>query len=121
MDSRLSERHSDVPQVDPWRMLFEMNALARPLLATAVALPGPTRPVTGALMGVARLADRLGLNQVAFKSTSVAYTMEYLRGARAEAGSWREVARRISRYRQVSASGGFKPQQDARKDSSGEP
>jgi len=121
MDSRLSERHADVPQVDPWRMLFEMNALARPLLATAVALPGPTRPVTDALMGVARLADRLGLNQVAFKSTSVAYTMEYLRGARAEAGSWREVARRISRYRQASASGGFKPQQGAGKDSSGEP
>ncbi len=113
MDSRLSERHSDVPQVDPWRMLFEMNALARPLLATAVVLPGPTRPVTSALMGVARLADKLGLDQVAFKSTSVAYTMEYLRGARAEAGSWREVARRISRYRQVSAQWRSRPAQDA--------
>ncbi len=119
MDSRLSERHSDVPQVDPWRMLFEMNALARPLLATAVALPGPTKPVTQALMGAARLADRLGLEQVAYKSTSVAYTMEYLRGARAEAGSWREVARRIARYRQASTRGGEKPSQGAEKDSSG--
>jgi hypothetical protein len=70
-------------------------------------------------MGAARLADRLGLKQVAFKSTSVAYTMEYLRGARAEAGSWREVARRIARYRQASARDGVKPQQDAGKDSSG--
>lgn len=121
MDSRLSERHWDVPQVDPWRMLFEMNALARPLLATAVMLPGPTKPVTGALMGAARLADRLGLERVAFKSTSVAYTMEYLRGARAEAGSWREVARRLKRYWQSSARGGEDPRQGARKDSSGEP
>jgi hypothetical protein len=119
MDSRLSERHSDVPQVDPWRMLFEMNALARPLLATAVALPGPTKPVTQALMGAARLADRLGLERVAYKSTSVAYTMEYLRGARAEAGSWREVARRIARYRQASSRGGAKPPRGAEKDSSG--
>lgn len=121
MDSRLADRHSDVPQVDPWRMLFEMNALARPLLATAVALPGPTKPVTSALMGAAKLADKLGLEQVAFKSTSVAYTMEYLRGARAEAGSWREVARRIARYRQASSGGGAEPQRDAEKDSSGEP
>ncbi len=118
MDSRLSERHADVPAVDPWRMLFEMNLLARPLLATAVMLPGPTKPVTDALMGAARLADRLGLERVAFKSTSVAYTMEYLRGARAEAGSWREVARRIARYRQSSARGG--PGQGAPADSSGE-
>ncbi|WP_225412671.1 exopolysaccharide biosynthesis glycosyltransferase EpsD [Stigmatella hybrida] len=120
MDSRLSERHSDVPQVDPWRMLFEMNALARPLLATAVVLPGPTRPVTGALMGAAKLADRLGLAQVAYKSTSVAYTMEYLRGARAEAGSWREVARRISRYRRAAAGGEAQPSPGpGRKDTSG--
>lgn len=121
MDSRLSERHSDVPQVDPWRMLFEMNALARPLLATAVMLPGPTRPVTDALMGAARVADRLGLAQVAFKSTSVAYTMEYLRGARTEAGSWREVARRIARYRQASARAGAESPAPSRKDTNGEP
>lgn len=122
MDSRLSERHADVPQVDPWRMLFEMNVLARPLLAMAVALPGPTRPVTDALMGAARLADRLGLEQVTYKSTSVVYTMEYLRGARAEAGSWREVARRIARYRRTSAQGGARsPPGATRKDASGEP
>jgi GT2 family glycosyltransferase len=115
MDSQLSHRHADVPQVDPWRMLFEMSAVARPLLATAVVLPGPTRPVTQALMGAARVADKLGLEQVAFKSTSVVYTMEYLRGARAEAGSWREVARRIARYRQVSAQAGAGSQGPARK------
>ena len=109
MDARLSARHADVPQVDPWRMLFEMHALARPLLATAVMLPGPTRPITDALLGVARLADRLGLAKIAFKSTSVAYTMEYLRGARAEAGSWREVAGRIRRYRQASRRVGAAP------------
>ncbi len=116
MDSQLAARHADVPQVDPWRMLFEMSPVARPLLATAVVLPGPTRPVTQALMGAARVADRLGLEQVAFKSTSVVYTMEYLRGARAEAGSWREVVRRIARYRQVSAQAAAEQRPPERKD-----
>ena len=116
MDSQLAARHADVPQVDPWRMLFEMSVVARPLLATAVVLPGPTRPVTQALMSAAKVADRLGLEQVAYKSTSVVYTMEYLRGARAEAGSWREVARRIARYRQVSAQSGAGGKQPERKD-----
>jgi len=53
---------------------------------------------------------------VAYKSTSVVYTMEYLRGARAEAGSWREVARRIARYRQVSAQSAAGGKQPERKD-----
>jgi GT2 family glycosyltransferase len=119
-DSALVKRHPEVLAVNPWRMFFEMNLLAQPLLASAVALPGPTRAVTDALMGVAKLADRMGLERVAFKSTSVAYTMEYLRGARADAGSWREVGRRILQYREVSAHQGGGGHQDARKGSSGE-
>ncbi len=97
-DTRLSDKHPDVPQVDPWRYLFEMNPLARPLLAAAALAPEATRPVTEAVMGAARLADKAGLRKAAFAGTSVAYAMEYLRGARAEAGSLPRAAARVARF-----------------------
>jgi len=97
-DSRVADKHPDVPQVDPWRMLYQMNPLARPLLFSAVLAPEATRPVTQALMSAAQLADRFRGQRAAFMATSVAYTMEYLRGARTEAGSLREAARRAVRH-----------------------
>lgn len=97
-DSHVASKHPDVPQVDPWRFLFEMNPLARPLLAAAVLAPEATRPVTEAVMGAARLADKAGLKKAAFAGTSVTYAMEYLRGARTEAGSLGKAARHVARY-----------------------
>ena len=97
-DSRVAAKHADVPQVDPWRFLFEMNPLARPLLAAAVVAPEATRPVTQAVMAVAKLADKAGLQKAAFMGTSVTYAMEYLRGARTEAGSLPKAARHVARY-----------------------
>ena len=97
-DSRVADKHPDVPQVDPWRFLFEMNPLARPLLAAAVVAPEASRPLTEAVMGAARRADAAGYAQLAFMGTSVTYAMEYLRGARAEAGSLGQAARHVARF-----------------------
>ncbi len=97
-DMHVASKHPDVPQVDPWRYLFEMNPLARPLLAAAVVAPEASRPVTQAVMGVARLADKAGLSKVAFMGTSVTYAMEYLRGARTEAGSLPKAAKHVARF-----------------------
>jgi serine acetyltransferase/GT2 family glycosyltransferase len=97
-DSQVASKHPDVPAVDPWRMLFQMNPLARPLLFGAMLAPEATRPVTEAVMWAARQADGLKLEKAAFAGTSVAYTMEYLRGARAEAGSLGKAALRVGRH-----------------------
>ena len=97
-DSRVAGKHPDVPQVDPWRFLFEMNPLARPLLAAAVLAPEASRPVTEAVMGAARRADAAGYTKLAFMGTSVTYAMEYLRGARAEAGSLSQALKHVGRY-----------------------
>ncbi|MGZ3458984.1 MAG: exopolysaccharide biosynthesis glycosyltransferase EpsD, partial [Archangium sp.] len=97
-DTRLADKHPDVPQVDPWRFVFEMNPLARPLIAAAVLAPEATRPLTQAVMEAAKRADQAGLTKAAFAGTSVAYVMEYLRGARAEAGSLSGAAARVARF-----------------------
>jgi GT2 family glycosyltransferase len=97
-DTKVAAKHPDVPQVNPWRLLFEMNPLARPFLASAVALPRATRPLTSAMMVAAEGLARLGLERVAYASVSVAYTMEYLRGAREEAGGWSGALKAATRY-----------------------
>ncbi|WP_239576259.1 exopolysaccharide biosynthesis glycosyltransferase EpsD [Archangium primigenium] len=97
-DSRVADKHPDVPQVDPWRFLFEMNPLARPLLAAAVIAPEASRPLTEAVMAAARRADAAGQTKLAFMGTSVTYAMEYLRGARAEAGSLGRALGHVGRY-----------------------
>jgi glycosyltransferase involved in cell wall biosynthesis len=97
-DTHVSLKHPDVAQVNPWRLLFDANMLARPLLASAVVAPQATRVVTHAVMNAAKAADKLGLQKAAFAGTSVAYGMEYLRGARAEAGGLTGIAKGLVRY-----------------------
>lgn len=99
-DTQVARKHPDVRGVNPWRLLFETNPLARPLLAATVVAPQATRLLTGAVMSAAKAADKLGLEKAAFAGTSVVYGMEYLRGARNEAGGWTGIAREVARYLQ---------------------
>jgi GT2 family glycosyltransferase len=85
-DRRISRKHPDAPEASPWRIYFQMNPLARPLLLTAVYLP-----VLGWLMGRAALAaavtlDAFGAQRLALAGTALVYALEYYRGVRAEAG-----------------------------------
>lgn len=97
-DTQVARKHPDVRGLNPWRLLFETNPLARPLLAATVVAPEATRALTNTVMNVAKTADKLGLEKAAFAGTSVAYGMEYLRGARNEAGGWPGIAREVARY-----------------------
>ncbi len=109
--SRVARKHPDAPQVNPWRFLFEMSPLARPLLASAVALPSATERLTSAVLAASRRVDALGLEKAAFAGMSVAFGMDYLRGAREEAGSWSGMAREVWRYA-VAPRGGDDVKQD---------
>jgi glycosyltransferase involved in cell wall biosynthesis len=97
-DTQVARKHPDVRGVNPWRLFFETNPLARPLFAATVVAPGATKVLTQAVMQAAKTADKLGLEKAAFAGTSVAYGMEYLRGARNEAGGWTGIAREVRRY-----------------------
>ncbi len=91
-DSRIRTRHPTTLQADPWRLLFKLRAPVRPLLAAVVLAPNATRPVSRALLAATHLVDALGLARVAYAGSAVAYSMEYFRGVRDEAGSlWASV------------------------------
>jgi GT2 family glycosyltransferase len=86
-DSRIRSRHPTQVNADPWRYFFKVRAPARPLLAAAAVAPGATRGFSKLLLRLTHLADQVGLSKAAFAGSAVAYSMEYFRGVRDEAGS----------------------------------
>ena len=102
-DAQVAGKHPDVPDVNPWRVLFEMNPVARPLLASSVLFPEGSRKLTEAVVGASRWADGLGLEKAAYAGTSVAYAMEYLRGALTQAGSRKGVLGGLTQYLKAAA------------------
>ena len=97
-DSRIGAKHPARASADPWRYLFKISAPARPLLAAAALAPGASRPISRAVLSVGHLVDRLGLARAAYASSAVAYSMEYFRGVRAEAGSVTATVDALARH-----------------------
>jgi glycosyltransferase involved in cell wall biosynthesis len=97
-DSRIRTRHPAQVNADPWRFFFKIRAAARPLLAAAALAPDASRPVSRAVLGLGHLVDRLGLPRAAYASSAVAYSMEYFRGVRAEAGSLSSTVDALARH-----------------------
>ncbi len=97
-DTRISRKHSGASHANPWRFLFEMNPLARPMIASALLAPRATRPISSAAMALARAVDAIGLEKAAFAGSTVVYSMEYFRGIREESGSTIEMLSDLGRY-----------------------
>ena len=97
-DTRISRKHPDVGDANPWRFLFTMNPLARPLLAGAFLAPRASQPLSWLALALTRAADAAGLEKAALAGSSVVYAMQYHRGLRAEAGGLKGAARDIRRY-----------------------
>ncbi|MFH1808774.1 MAG: glycosyltransferase [Pseudomonadota bacterium] len=86
-DARIAAMHQDVESADPWRYLFLVNHVSRPLLLGVVALPVAAKPLARGLMVVAGRLDRLGLQRPALAGTTLAYGVEYFHGLREASGS----------------------------------
>ncbi len=97
-ESRISHKHPDMTNANPWRYLFQMNVLARPAVGAAYVFPSVAEKMISATLVAAEKADEIGLEHLAFRATSIAYTMEYYRGVRAEAKSMLNGLQDLARY-----------------------
>ncbi len=97
-DSRIAKKHAALAYVDPWRFLFDVNPLSRPLLVLAVVAPTLGGYVSKAAMKTSEALDARGLEGPAIRGTTLVYGLEYFLGVRSEAGSLRESARGLARY-----------------------
>ncbi len=97
-DARIAARHDEVESADPWRYLFLVNPLSRPLLLGVVALPRAAPGVSRGLMRVAERLDRMGLERPALAGTTLAYGVEYFHGLREASGTLGGAMTGLRRY-----------------------
>jgi GT2 family glycosyltransferase len=105
-ESRISHKHPEMLNANPWRYFFQINALARPAIGAAFVFPKLADVMAQATLAAAEQADELGMETVAFRVTSMAYTMEYYRGVRTEAGSMVNALKDLARFIKQRASAG---------------
>jgi len=94
-DLRIARKHRDASWTHPWRYLFLVHPLSRSLLLTVPLFPALGRAAGRAVMGVAMLVDRLGLERLAISGTTLAYGLLYFSGVRTECGSLRGALREL--------------------------
>jgi GT2 family glycosyltransferase len=86
-DLRIARKHADVATASPWRFLFRVSPISRPLLLASVVIPFVARPLARLGIRIALAVDRLGAERLALAGATFVYGLEYFRGVRAEAGS----------------------------------
>jgi len=87
VDWRISKMHPDATHASPWRWLREMNPMIHPFIQIALRAPEAAKKVASAVLGLAHALDAARLGAVALKAITVAYTVDYFRGVRAEIGA----------------------------------
>lgn len=97
-DLRISRKHPDVAAASPWRFLFEVSPISRPLLLASVLAPSVTQPLARLAARVALAVDRPGWERLALAGATFVYGLEYFRGVRAEAGSRAAAIADMRRY-----------------------
>lgn len=102
-DSTIADKHALIEYVDPWRFLFDVNPVSRPLLLLATASPSTGALLARAAMTVSGALDRAGASSLAISGTTLVYGLEYFIGMREHAGSLRGSLRRLRRYLQKRA------------------
>ncbi len=95
---KIGKKHHDVTHANALRYLFEMNPLARPLVASTLLAPEATKPLSDVALSLTRKLWALGIGRVAHPLTSVVYTMEFMRGVRSQTGSLQQTAQAIVQH-----------------------
>lgn len=86
-DARIAAKCPTDRWTDPWRYLFEVNPVSRPLLLCAVVAPTLGDALAHAAMGVANGLHRARLDRLAVAGATLAFGLEYFRGVRDGVGS----------------------------------
>lgn len=97
-DSRMAEKHPDLPGADPWRFLFLVNPMSRPMLLASALAPGIGRALARVAMAIARVFAAVGLERVALAGATLVYGLLYFVGVGEHAGSRHGVLRGLARH-----------------------
>jgi serine acetyltransferase/GT2 family glycosyltransferase len=97
-DSRIADKHPELIGVDPWRYLFLVHPISRPLLLASALAPGFMRAVVQCALWTSRGLAWLGLERAALAGVTLVYGLLYFRGVREHAGTRRNALRGLARH-----------------------
>jgi serine acetyltransferase len=79
-DAMVSDKHSTRPSANPWRFLFLVNPVSRPLLLASAMAPRAMKPVAWLAARLSQLVAALGAERLAMAGMTLTYGMQYFRG-----------------------------------------
>jgi serine O-acetyltransferase len=88
-DLIIARKHPDRPGVHPWRFWSLIPSFGRPLALATLLAPRLGEALATTVFNVARALDALGASRAAVSLTGLTYCLDYFRGLRREAGSFR--------------------------------
>ena len=83
-DARIGRKYPRDAYNDPWHYVLLIHPLSRSLVLTTVLAPEASAKIARLAFRTADHIAKLGLEAVAVKGATVAYTLEYFRGVRSE-------------------------------------
>jgi GT2 family glycosyltransferase len=103
---RIGRKFPRNPNADPWRFFFGNALVKRPFLSLALAAPRLGGALADAALRMALGADRLGLERLALRLTSLIWDVEYSRGVREETGGLGVTVRSCAEFLEKAESAG---------------
>jgi serine acetyltransferase/glycosyltransferase involved in cell wall biosynthesis len=83
-DHKISQKHPQVADANPWRFWSLVNPLSKPLLSLVMRAPWLGRPLSRTVYAVASGLNRIGVRHLAVTLTALVYALEYFRGLKEE-------------------------------------
>ncbi len=97
-DLKISRKHPDAPWTSPYRFLFAVHPVSRPLLLTLPLIPSVGEQAGRGVMATAEAVDRLGAERLAIAGATLAYGLFYFTGVRRESQSASHFIRQFFSY-----------------------
>lgn len=97
-DARMADKHPGYRGANPWRFLFAVNMVSRPLLLLAALAPATARPIGWLAIRLAFVLSAVRAERAAIAGATFVYGLQYFAGVRAHAGSRRAAAGGLRRY-----------------------
>src|SRR5690606_1302330 len=76
-DSVIGRKHPELEIADPWRFLYRVSPLSRPLLVAAGVWPELGRNLWRPVMSLAERCDESGQQRLAMAATTLVYGLAY--------------------------------------------
>jgi serine acetyltransferase/GT2 family glycosyltransferase len=97
-ESRIAEKHRELHGANPWRFLFLVSRLSRPILLAAARAPASMAAAAWLAMLASLVLAAAGAERAAIAGATLVYGIQYFRGVGRYAGSARRLRESLRRY-----------------------